>query len=398
MFSGAFGIYVHIPYCKQICTYCDFAKYEHNKIMPPAEYTGLIKKEISDRAHAIGPREVDTVYFGGGTPSLFDPSLIVAILDHLANEGFTRDRKHSEVSIEIDPGTADQKKIEGFLKGGVTRFSVGAQTFHDRLLKGAGRKHSPEETAAMLSILKSLDVNYSFDLLFGLPHQSLDDVRTDVHQALTYNPSHLSAYCLTVPEKHPMNKGRASDDDQVEMFSVIEDELRKAGILRYEISNFAKPGAESKHNMLYWTDQEYWGVGVSSHSFIKKGRWGTRFWNAFSLGEHVKQVKSQGLKVKSSELDFLPESQVERLETHQALTDFCHTSLRLTRGLGENALRLKFGSETAQKVVSLLGEIESSQHLERVKVESENFWRFTPQGRVLANVVFEKLTFLKDEL
>ena len=385
----AFGIYVHIPYCKQICTYCDFAKYEHTKIMPPTEYVKLIKKEISDRALAVGPREVDTLYFGGGTPSLFDPSLIVAIKDHLANEGFGT-RKSTEISIEIDPGTADQKKIEGYLEGGLTRFSVGAQTFHDHLLKGAGRKHSPADTLEMLTILKKLKVNYSFDLLFGLPKQSLDDVRTDVHQALEYNPSHLSAYCLTVPEKHPMNIGRAPDEDQVEMFDVIEDGLRTAGILRYEISNFAKPGAESKHNMLYWTDEEYWGVGVSSHSFLKRGEFGTRFWNPPSLNAHVKQVTSGEIK--------LPGEQVEELALNQALTDFCHTSLRLTRGMGENALRLKFGNNVAEKVISLLGEIEKSQHLEKVASSGENFWRITPAGRVLANVVFEKLTFLKGDV
>lgn len=358
--------------------------------MPPTEYVELIKNEISLRSSAVGPREVDTIYFGGGTPSLFDPSLIVAIKDHLANEGFGT-RKSTEVSIEIDPGTADQKRIEGYLEGGVTRFSVGAQTFHDHLLKGAGRKHSPADTLEMLTLLKSLNVNYSFDLLFGLPKQSLDDVRTDVDQALQYNPSHLSAYCLTVPEKHPMNIGRAPDEDQVEMFNVIEEGLRKAGIYRYEISNFAKPGAESKHNMLYWTDQEYWGVGVSSHSFLKRGEFGTRFWNPFALAEHTKQASR--LK-----LDELPDAQVERLALNQALTDFCHTSLRLTRGLGENALRLKFGESVAEKVISLLAESKRSKHLESVSSESDNFWRFTPAGRVLANVVFEKLTFLKGEV
>lgn len=391
----AFGIYVHIPYCKQICTYCDFSKYEQSKIMPPTEYVELIKKEISDRSAAVGPREVDTIYFGGGTPSLFDPSLIVAIKDHLANEGFGT-RKSTEVSIEIDPGTADQKRIEGYLEGGVTRFSVGAQTFHDHLLKAAGRKHSPADTLEMLTILRNLRVNYSFDLLFGLPKQSLDDVRTDVDQALEYSPSHLSAYCLTVPEKHPMNIGRAPDEDQVQMFTVIEDGLRKAGILRYEISNFAKPGAESKHNLLYWTDEEYWGVGVSSHSFLKRGEFGTRFWNPKTLSGHVKQVTSSELQVKSP--DDLPASQVEVLALNQALTDFCHTSLRLTRGLSENALRLKFGEKVSAKVISILGEIERSKYVELVVSTGENFWRLTPSGRVLANVIFEKLTFLKGEV
>ena len=363
--------------------------------MPPEAYVQLIKKEISDRATTIGPRPVDTIYFGGGTPSLFDPSLIVAIIRHLANAGFVT-RESSEISIEIDPGTADRYKIEGYINIGVTRFSVGAQTFHSHLLKGAGRKHSPEETIAMLSILRDLNVNYSFDLLFGLPQQTLDDVRADVDQALQFNPSHLSAYNLTVAEKHPMNKGRAPDEEQVRMFEVIEDELRKSGILRYEISNFAKPGAESKHNMLYWTDEEYWGIGVSSHSFLRRGEWNTRFWNPFSLSEYVKQIEAG--TPSQNFLEALPDSQIEPLKINQALTDFCHTSLRLTRGLQENALRLKFGDSVTQKVAGILGEIESSLYVRKVSEEGEVFWRFTPEGRVLANVVFEKLTFLDGDL
>ena len=280
----AFGVYIHIPYCRQICPYCDFTKYEIGKIMPPEDYVQRLTREIRVRAVDVPERKLDTVYFGGGTPSLFEPELILAILDELAKAGFQR-ATHTEISLEIDPATADESRLEKYLEIGINRFSVGAQTFNERLLKIAGRKHSADDTVRLLSLLKRRQVNYSFDLLFALPTQTLEELRADVATAMNFSPSHLSAYCLTVPETHPMAIGRAPEDEQVKMFELIESELAKSGIYRYEISNFARPGFESKHNQLYWNDQPYWGLGTGAHSYFPQGSgnsgaWGMRFSNA----------------------------------------------------------------------------------------------------------------------
>lgn len=400
----AFGIYVHIPHCLQICPYCDFTKYESGKIMPPERYVELLGDELLLRAGDVPKNEVSTIYFGGGTPSLFDPPLILTVLDLLAKAGF-RKAKDAEITLEINPATIDQGKLEAYGALGVNRFSVGAQTFNDRLLKVAGRKHSSRDTIETLSLLKRNRVNYSFDLLFALPTQSLEEVRADVATALAFDPTHLSAYCLTVHDDHPMAVGRAPEEVQIEMFHVIESTLAKTGIMRYEISNFARPGGESRHNMLYWTDQPYWGIGVSAHSYFPPGfasdphpslsRWGTRFWNPPALNLYEKQIRTS-LSSAATGARYphdLPERQREELKMNQALTDFCHTSLRLVRGLDENALRLKFGESVRSRVAFNMDALQRSGHVIKTRVG----WSLSERGRLAANMVFEKLTFLENE-
>lgn len=398
----AFGIYVHVPYCLQLCPYCDFTKYELGKTLAPASYVDLVRKEIRSRSRGIGsrPREVSTIYFGGGTPSLLEPSDILSILDELANEGL-RPARDAEITIEIDPATCDQARLDAYRSMGINRFSVGAQTFNARLLKIAGRKHSARDTVELLDLMRRNSVNYSFDLLFALPAQTVDELREDLSRALDFDPSHLSAYCLTVPEGHKLSAGRAPEEEQVEMFDVIESTLAQNGIHRYEISNFAKPGAESRHNMLYWTDQSYWGLGLSSHSYLTRetlkelgetAEWGARFWNTRAMKSYADQLateKSEGWSFLTS----LPDAQIEKLAKHQALTDFLHTGLRPLKGFEENALRLKFGDETTQIVRTRLQDLEKTKHVSK----ADGRWSMTRGGRLVANLVFEKLTFLEGE-
>ena len=395
------GVYIHIPYCLQICPYCDFTKYELGTArVDPKSYVSLLHREIQAKAPrwlgGQNEKPLDTIYFGGGTPSLLEPHLILSVIDALANAGFPR-KSLAEVTIEIDPATVDGTRLDQYLAMGVNRFSVGAQTFNDRLLKIAGRKHSAQETVELLKLLRDRGVNYSFDLLFALPTQTLEELKADVVTALSFEPSHLSAYCLTVPENHPMAKGRAPDEEQTVMFDLVESRLREAGIERYEISNFAKPGFESQHNLRYWTDQPYWGLGVSSHSYMTPGQhaaapWGTRFWNAASLQAYERSV--QALSDEWDPVRDVPESDLEALKKHQALTDFCHTSLRLTRGLDENALRLRFGDEIANHTRKILEGLEKSGLVCRF----QSGWKLSRDGKLLANTVFEKLTFLEGEL
>jgi oxygen-independent coproporphyrinogen-3 oxidase len=394
VFGLAFGVYIHIPYCLQICRYCDFTKYRYDKIMPPVQYTELLRHEIRSRANDVPIKDLSTIYFGGGTPSLFEPSLILSVIDELANVGF-RILKGAEVTIEIDPTTVDQEKIETYLRMGVNRFSVGAQTFDAKLLELAGRKHKPEDTKQLLGLLNSYSVNYSFDLLFGLPSQTLMGVANDVAQALAYEPPHISAYCLTVPETHPMAKGRAPDYEQAQMITLIERQLEHAGVLRYEISNFARPGFESKHNLLYWTDQAYWGLGVASHSYFPHyGPWGLRFWNAPSIKLYKNEVQtvlaSEPFRFQKS----LPAGSLENLELYQALTDFCHTSLRLEAGLRKDAARLKFPMSVLQQIEARLAKLSDEALVRSI----DTGWTLTARGRAISNLVFERLTFLKNDV
>jgi putative oxygen-independent coproporphyrinogen III oxidase len=345
----AFGVYVHIPYCIQRCTYCDFATYEQSKILPPDQYVDLVLKEIRQKRGYYTPQSLDTIYFGGGTPSLIPAHLIVAIIKELGRYGFTT-RPDTEITIEINPATIDREKLKIYLDHGVNRFSVGAQTFDDRLLKMVRREHSAKQTLETLDLLRSYGLNFSFDILFALPSQTVQGLQRDVQIAVEQGAKHISPYCLTVPDGHPLSKGRPIDDEQVEMFDIIANELTSKGFQQYEISNFALPGYESRHNLLYWIDEPYWGLGLSSHSYSKESPWGTRYWNINSIGEYEKQILSLGDQVFTSPTLQLPASQFEVLEMHQALTDFCHTSMRLMRGLNVKALEKKFSLPTQKKV------------------------------------------------
>lgn len=397
------GIYVHIPYCKQLCPYCDFSRYLIDKIMPPEKYVELLKLEISARALAVGPRSIQSLYFGGGTPSLFEPKLIVSVIEQLANHGFTLD-KNAELTIEIDPGTIDERKLDALVLAGFTRFSVGAQSFNDRLLKLAGRKHSSIQTRALLTTMKKKQLTYSFDLLFSLPTQSLENLREDLLSVLDFDPSHLSAYLLNLAENHPMNVGRPNDDIQVAMFAEVERALLTKNILRYEISNFAKPGYESKHNLLYWRDQEYWGIGVSSHSYLKpsgtKSLWGERFSNPKRIQPYEAQIRSwQDSNAANSTWHFadgLAPEDFESLALHQSLTDFCHTGLRLVSGLSERSVVEKFSASIWAGVIVRLNSLVARGLI--FSVDGTDRWALTDQGKLLANLVFEKLIFSKGEL
>lgn len=390
----SFGIYIHIPYCLQRCTYCDFATYEQSKIMPPAQYLNLLKEEIRQTKNAYSQKELTTIYFGGGTPSLLPAEDIVSILEALANAGFTK-TPTTEMTIEINPATITPQKMELYLKAGMNRFSVGAQTFDDRLLKSVNREHNAQQTRETLTFLKSFGVNFSFDILFALPTQTIDGLKRDLEEVVRLKPPHVSPYCLTVPEGHVLSANRPLEDDQLKMFDLISSTLKSEGYEQYEISNFALPGFHSRHNYLYWDDSPYWGLGLSAHSYAHQGPWGLRYWNPNSIGAYQNWIESNRGRDFEKPADNLPESCFERLEKHQALTDFCHTSLRTMNGLSELKLHSRFGHAAVEAVQGQL-RLFAEQGL--VTRYGEGHWRLTEEGQVLSNQVFAGLTYLKGEL
>jgi oxygen-independent coproporphyrinogen-3 oxidase len=345
-------------------------------------------QEIRNR-HTIWPdKEIATLYFGGGTPRLIAPDHMVSSRDELANVGFSF-RKDAEITIEINPATLTREKLDVYLGAGINRFSVGAQSFNDDLLRLCGRKHSAADTRETLALLRGF--NYSFDLLFALPGQTREDLARDLDEVAEFSPPHLSAYCLTVPEGHPLSAGRPPEGDQVAMFDQIETALSSLGLMKYEISNFAKPGFESRHNGVYWNDQDYWGVGLSSHSYARtRGAYGTRFWNPKSLKLYAEQVERS-----SGSLDeILLADQFEQLQAHEALTDLCHIFLRTSQGLPDSALRYKFPVAAAMQAEDRLERLVRR----RLLAHQGGYYRLTAQGSLISNKVFEELTFLAEDL
>ncbi len=384
------SVYVHIPYCIQRCRYCDFTTFEQSTIMPPKEYLKLLLKEMKNRAFTIPEKLLRSIYFGGGTPSLVPAEHIVSIIHELANLGFILD-KSTEVTIEINPATISRKSLDTYLNAGVNRFSVGAQTFDDSLLKLCGREHNAQQTRQTLDLLSQNQLNYSFDLLFALPGQSLDQLKSDLDIISEYQPKHLSAYCLTVPQGHPMEKGRPPEKDQLTMFKIIETHLRSLGLEKYEISNFAYPGFESAHNLSYWTNKAYWGLGLSAHSYLPEPNYGVRFWNSKSFKSYEAQVT---LKPQLSPHETLPPEQKEALKPHESLTDICHMFLRMASGLPEAVLQNLFSSSILSHVWPRLDKLTSQGLLLR----TEEGWRLSAQGELISNTLFAELTFNSEEI
>lgn len=317
--------------------------------------------------------------------------LIVELISELAKFGYIT-RPDTEITIEINPATIDEKKLQTYIGAGVNRFSVGAQSFSDRLLKMVNREHNAAQAVQILNLLRKYNLNFSFDILFALPTQTLDELRHDVQIAIDLGSKHVSPYCLTVPEGHPLSKNRPLDNEQLEMFDIIQTELVKNSFLRYEISNYAHNGYESKHNMLYWTDHEYWGLGLSAHSYSKNSTWGSRFWNTNSYDIYAKQIESAGIF--NTLNNYSPQQQIEHLDKHQSLTDFCHTSLRLNSGLSLNKLLQKFDNKTLDAVKK----ISKPLFEQKLLTKTDNHYALTNAGIAISNQIFEKFTFLKDDL
>ncbi len=383
----SFGIYVHIPYCLQRCTYCDFATYiytpERKDIMPPEDYLRLLKTEIETRSGSVRSRTLDTVYFGGGTPSLLKPEQIDEIMNWIREAGF-KFAPDCEITIEMNPATLSGTQMESLLNFGINRFSVGLQTLADRHLDFVKRKHSSQDTLDTVKLIKSLGVNFSLDLLFALPHQTLSELDRDLDYLLEIGPPHISSYCMTVEDSHVLSKLRPMDEVQLKMFELIHERLGGVGYERYEISNYSLPGKESRHNSLHWDDQPYWGVGLSAHSYDPKmGDWGTRFWNPSTIKEYEKQNGKP-----------LPPSHSETLTPWESLTDYCHTSLRRLRGLSTVDFQAKFGTSALQIIE---GPLKQMQAEGLVSNQANHVWSLTPEGVVLSNQVFQALTCLESE-
>lgn len=381
------GIYIHVPYCIQRCSYCDFATYEKTQILPPPQYVDLILKEIQLKHAFFEPRKLTSIYFGGGTPSLIDPLLLNQILKNLQSLGYAYDAA-TEVTLEINPATLSQGTLRQYLDFGFNRFSVGAQTFNDPLLKKLGREHSSLDTLQTLEILAAQNTNYSLDLLFALPQQNTEQLKSDLDQIIDASPSHVSAYCLTLNEGHPLNQNRPEDEFQIEMFHLIRQRLLSAGLHQYEISNYARSGKESQHNLLYWTDQEYWGIGLGAHSYSKHGPYGTRFWNDRSIIKYEEHTRSLSSTLNSPQQ--LSSSLWESLNANEALTDFCHTSLRTSKGLSFNDIIYKFSPAAAENVLKISGPLIQRGLL----VKNETAIALSSEGQLISNQVFEEFTFL----
>jgi oxygen-independent coproporphyrinogen-3 oxidase len=267
------GVYVHVPFCERVCPYCDFAVVAARRLAPAEEdrYVAAVLTELAARAPRFGGLALDTIYLGGGTPALLRPESIGRLLAGLRGAFAGTPR---EVTLEANPSTLERERLAGFRAAGADRLSLGVQSFDDETLRRLGRAHRAEEIARTLAAARAAGfANVSLDLIEGAPRQTLAGVERDLDAALAFGPEHLSAYALTLEEGTPFAKAVAGDrlavpdDDLVaEMLERTHARLEGEGLLRYEVSSWARPGRESLHNQRYWRRAPVLGLGVGAHS------------------------------------------------------------------------------------------------------------------------------------
>ena len=283
------GLYVHIPFCKQKCSYCDFASFP-KEIGKAEAYFACLYKELKAKSLTLKDRTFNTVYFGGGTPSYVEPKYIYGALKQIYT--CFNVSKDAEITLEVNPGTIDEAKLKVYKNAGITRFSVGLQSANDKTLTSVNRIHTVKDFETAMNLLSGYNV--SVDIMIGLPNETQKDVFNSIDTAIKFDcVKHLSVYALKAEEGTPMftrylNGELLSDDEVAEIYENVVTYLQSKGFNRYEVSNFSKKGYESKHNKNYWQRGEYLGVGVGASSFIDN----RRFTNTESIDEYVHAILS----------------------------------------------------------------------------------------------------------
>lgn len=377
-----FSLYLHIPYCATKCPYCDFNVHVVRRI-PEREYTEALIKELESYAaveHWSG-RRLQSVYFGGGTPSMFEPVSIGRIID--AAESLFGLVENIEITLEANPGAEDRARFPGYRRRGVSRLSVGAQSFQPHLLQSLGRLHSADDVRASLRSARDAGFdNLSLDLIFASPGQSLEDLRSDLEEALRFHPAHVSTYNLTIEEGTPFHRAfragklrKPPEEEEIAMIELIEQSLSRAGLERYEISNYARAGYDSRHNCNYWRCGDYLGLGAGAHSHKKLngGPCGLRWCNEKNPRRYMERVRLEGRAV------------VEREEADlaRAAGEFMFSGLRMIRGLSRETFRRRFGNSPAEFYPQIAGWIEAG-----LMEEEEDELRLTRRGLMVANEIF----------
>ena len=372
------GIYVHIPFCKKKCKYCDFVSFfcDENKI---DLYFKKLYEEISlKNTEYLENRKITSIYIGGGTPSYPDSKYIVRILDELKQK--FEISKNVEITIEINPGTINREKLLAYKNAGINRISIGLQSTQDRLLKIIGRIHNYNEFISTYNQVKEIGFkNINIDLMLALPTQTLEELIDDVNKIITLNPNHISIYSLILEEgtelEEKVKNGileLPSEELEREMYWKTKEILEKEYYNHYEISNFAKKGFESKHNMDCWNQEEYLGFGLSAHSYINN----KRFSNTNDLEKYLK-IKNFENNINIHEI----QNKEDKIREYMIL------GLRKINGISISEFERKF---RANPLFYFRFEIDKLTKENLIEVDLDSI-RLTKKGLNFANIVFEEL-------
>ena len=369
------GIYIHIPFCKSRCSYCDFATdvYRNNEAVE--RYVNALISEIQNPKSKI-QNPIDTIYFGGGTPSLLTANQLERIFKTIQkNFSFT---ENIEFTLEMNPATVTLEKLQDFKNLGANRASFGVQTFDDRALKLLARGHDANDALKTFELLRQANFdNISFDLIAGLPNQTLQNWEDNLNQALDLQPEHLSLYLLEIHEATPLAEQIRSkrqplpdEDLAAEMYELMLKKVAKFGYEQYEISNFSKPDFESKHNNKYWLCEPVFAFGVSAHSFDGKSRWA----NERDTNKYVSLIESGES----------PIVEINPLSKKQLSSEFAFLNLRLTKGLDLNIYKSRFAIDLQTEFAEDLNRLFEAELIEF----GDGLLKLTHKGMVYSNEVF----------
>ncbi len=368
MRADAIGLYVHIPFCVRKCNYCDFCSFE---IADKSEYINALCKEID----SYGERELslDSIFFGGGTPSLLSPFEFEKILSHI-NKAF-RIEDGCEFTVECNPKTLDSQKLSLFALSGVNRISLGLQSIHENELKILGRIHNFEEFLETYNMVLSSGIsNVNVDLMYGIPEQTPSSFEESLCTVLSLSPTHISLYGLILEEGTPLYGFKnklvfPSEDEECDMYFKAQKIMSSHGFSHYEISNYSKSGKECRHNLKYWNSREYIGVGLSAYSYFD----GVRFGNTSSLSEYINGDNIIAYR--------------EPIDNASKAYEYVMLKTRLSGGFSLEEYKSLFGVDFTKGREQLLSDLSSSGHI----IISNGRLSFTDKGMYVSNTLLTQL-------
>ena len=369
------GIYVHIPFCKRKCYYCDFISYS-NKDSKIEEYIQAVKKEIELQKIKS---TITTVYIGGGTPSYIESKYIKGIMEEINKKNLSNE---AEITIEVNPGTVTLEKLKDYKEAGINRLSIGLQSAQDELLKQIGRIHNYEQFLETYKMARKVGFkNINVDLMLGLPNQRIKDLKESLESIIELQPEHISVYSLIVEDGTPIaNKIEAGDlelpeeDMERNMYWYVKNTLELNGYKHYEISNFAKEGYQSKHNMNCWKQKEYIGIGLAAHSY----RDITRYSNTGQLGEYIRNVQKENLERNRIIHEIQKEDDTKK--------EYMLLGLRQIDGIQISKFKERFGDNP---IYLFRNELKKLSEENLICVDDDNI-KLTNKGIDLANLVWEE--------
>lgn len=374
------GIYIHIPFCKQRCNYCAF--YSSTLYNIKEEYADAVCKELLMRKEYIKGEEINTIYFGGGTPSTLPIRLLQKICDTIyANYTVC---SNAEITIECNPDDLTEEFLAVLRQLPFNRISMGVQSFSDRQLKRLGRRHDSEKARRAVGNARAAGYkNISIDLMFALPGSTTEEWEESINEAISLNPEHISAYNLMYEDDTPLHRAlqrgdfeELSEEENVEQFSMLIKRMKEAGYRHYEISNFAKPGYESRHNSSYWNDTAYIGCGAAAHSYNGN----SREWNISDIKEYIKGIESNNRNY-----------EIEHLTEEERYNDAILTRLRTSDGIPLAWIKNKFSQRLNSYMLNA-----AKKHIEYGNIKkADETLSLTEKGIFISDAVIRDFIYVE---